>query len=81
MLVSAPARSADIIVLLVIMTKWLPTLFRWSHAKYIEKQLHDLKKDLRVHAQMQGIAKLDDNQIAELSKALVARSGRIQTQR
>ena len=41
-----------------------------QHAKYIEKQLHDLKKDLRVHAQMQGIAKtLDDKQIADLSKA------------
>ena len=41
-----------------------------QHAKYIEKQLHDLKKDLRVHAQMQGIAKtLDDKQIVDISKA------------
>ena len=39
-----------------------------QHAKYIEKQLQDLKKDLRIHAQMQGIAKtLDDKQIADLS--------------
>jgi len=41
-----------------------------QHPKYIEKQLHDLKKDLRIHAQMQAIAKtLDDNQIKELSNA------------
>ena len=41
-----------------------------QHSKYIEKQLQDLKKDLRIHAQMQGIAKtLDDNQIKELSVA------------
>ncbi len=41
-----------------------------QHSKYIEKQLYDLKKDLRIHAQMQGIAKtLDDNQIKEISKA------------
>ena len=41
-----------------------------QHAKYIEKQLHDLKKDLRIHAQMQGIAKtLDDKQITTISKA------------
>ena len=45
-----------------------------QHAKYIEKQLHDLKKDLRIHAQMQGIAKtLDDKQIADLSKAFASK--------
>ncbi|MDA9719397.1 c-type cytochrome [Betaproteobacteria bacterium] len=45
-----------------------------QHAKYIEKQLHDLKKDLRVHAQMQGIAKtLDDKQIVEVSKAFASK--------
>jgi cytochrome c553 len=41
-----------------------------QHSKYIEKQLHDLKKDMRIHAQMQAIAKtLDDKQIKELSDA------------
>ena len=41
-----------------------------QHSKYIEKQLNDLKKDGRIHVQMQGIAKtLDDNQIKEISKA------------
>ena len=45
-----------------------------QHAKYIEKQLQDLKKDLRVHAQMQGIAKtLDDKQIVDLSKAFASK--------
>ncbi len=45
-----------------------------QHAKYIEKQLQDLKKDLRIHAQMQGIAKtLDDKQIADLSKAFASK--------
>ena len=45
-----------------------------QHAQYIEKQLHDLKKDLRIHAQMQGIAKtLDDKQIADLSKAFASK--------
>ena len=46
-----------------------------QHAKYIEKQLHDLKKDLRVHAQMQGIAKtLDDKQITDLSRAFASKT-------
>ena len=41
-----------------------------QHSKYIEKQLYDLKKDKRVHAQMQAIAKtLDDKQIKEISEA------------
>ena len=45
-----------------------------QHSKYIEKQLRDLKKDLRIHAQMQGIAKtLDDNQIKELSNAFASK--------
>ena len=45
-----------------------------QHAKYIEKQLHDLKKDLRLHAQMQGIAKtLDDKQITDLSKIFASK--------
>ena len=45
-----------------------------QHSKYIEKQLYDLKKDLRIHAQMQGIAKtLDDNQIKEISKAFASK--------
>lgn len=45
-----------------------------QHSKYIEKQLNDLKKDLRIHAQMQGIAKtLDDNQIKEISKAFASK--------
>ena len=46
-----------------------PTL-NGQHPKYTEKQLKDLKKDLRIHAQMQSIAKtLDDNQIKEISDA------------
>ena len=46
-----------------------------QHAKYIEKQLRDLKKDLRVHAQMQGIAKtLDDKQIVDISKAFASKN-------
>ena len=45
-----------------------------QHSKYIEKQLNDLKKDLRIHLQMQGIAKtLDDNQIKEISKAFASK--------
>jgi cytochrome c553 len=45
-----------------------------QHSKYIEKQLMDLKKDLRVHAQMQGIAKtLDEKQIKEISKAFASK--------
>ena len=45
-----------------------------QHSKYIEKQLYDLKKDLRVHAQMQGIPKtLDDEQIKAISKAFASK--------
>ena len=53
-----------------------------QHSKYIEKQLQDLKKDLRVHAQMQGIAKtLDDNQIKEISKAFASKKWKNPTQK
>ena len=49
-----------------------------QHAKYIF-QLHDLKKDLRVHAQMQIIAKtLDDKQIAVSKSFASIRNGQIQ---
>ena len=53
-----------------------------QHSKYLEKQLHDLKKDLRVHAQMQGIAKtLDDNQIKELSNAFASKKWEVVSQK
>ena len=70
--VSAPATSADVTTCIACHNDKMVAnpILDGQHAKYIEKQLHDLKKDLRVHAQMQGIAKtLDDKQIADLSKA------------
>jgi cytochrome c553 len=72
MLASAPGRAADINTCIACHNAELVVnpILDGQHAKYIEKQLHDLKKDLRIHAQMQSIAKtLDDKQISNLSKA------------
>ena len=69
--VSAPARPADVSSCVACHNDKMVAnpILDGQHAKYIEKQLHDLKKGLRVHAQMQSIAKiLDDKQIADLSK-------------
>jgi len=73
---SAPARSADVTACVACHNDKMVAnpILDGQHAKYIEKQLHDLKKDLRVHAQMQSIAKtLDDNQIANLSKTFASK--------
>ena len=74
--VSAPAMSADLTTCIACHNDKMVAnpIIDGQHAKYIEKQLHDLKKDLRVHAQMQGIAKtLDDKQIAEISKTFASK--------
>ena len=73
---SATGRAADITACIACHNDKMVAnpILDGQHAKYIEKQLQDLKKDLRVHAQMQGIAKtLDDKQIANLSKAFASR--------
>ena len=78
MSVSAQGRAADINTCIACHNAEMVAnpILDGQHAKYIEKQLHDLKKDLRIHAQMQGIAKtLDDKQIADLSKASLITSG------
>ena len=74
--VSSPARTADVAACIACHNDKMVAnpILDGQHAKYIEKQLHDLKKDLRVHAQMQGIAKtLDDNQIVDISKAFASK--------
>ncbi len=74
--VTAPAWTADITACVACHNDKMVAnpILDGQHAKYIEKQLHDLKKDLRVHAQMQGIAKtLDEKQITELSKAFASK--------
>ena len=76
MIVSGSAWSADIASCVACHNDKMVAnpILDGQHAKYIEKQLLDLKKDLRVHAQMQGIAKtLDDKQIADLSKAFASK--------
>ena len=76
MIVSGSAWTADIATCVACHNDKMVAnpILDGQHAKYIEKQLHDLKKDLRVHAQMQGIAKtLDDKQIADLSKAFASK--------
>ena len=76
MLVSVTVRSADLTACTACHNDKMVAnpILDGQHAKYIEKQLHDLKKDLRIHAQMQGIAKtLDDKQIADLSKAFASK--------
>ena len=73
---AGPSWSADITACIACHNDKMVAnpILEGQHAKYIEKQLHDLKKDLRVHAQMQGIAKtLDDKQIADLSKAFASK--------
>ena len=84
MLVSGSAWTTDITACVACHNEKMVAnpILEGQHAKYIEKQLHDLKKDLRVHAQMQGIAKtLDDKQIADLSKAFANKNGRTQIRR
>ena len=74
--VSSPASTADVTACIACHNDKMVAnpILDGQHAKYIEKQLHDLKKDLRVHAQMQGIAKtLDDNQIVDISKAFASK--------
>ena len=76
LVVSVTARTADLTACIACHNDKMVAnpILDGQHAKYIEKQLHDLKKDLRVHAQMQGIAKtLDDKQIADLSKAFASK--------
>ena len=75
-LVSATGRTADTTACIACHNDKMVAnpILDGQHAKYIEKQLQDLKKDLRIHAQMQGIAKtLDDKQIADLSKAFASK--------
>ena len=75
-LVSVPAGAADLTACIACHNDKMVAnpILDGQHAKYIEKQLLDLKKDLRVHAQMQGIAKtLDDKQIIDLSKAFASK--------
>ena len=76
LLVSATGRTADVSACVACHNDKMVAnpILDGQHAKYIEKQLQDLKKDLRIHAQMQGIAKtLDDKQIADLSKAFASK--------
>ena len=76
MLVSATGRTADTAACIACHNDKMVAnpILDGQHAKYIEKQLQDLKKDLRIHAQMQGIAKtLDDKQITDLSKAFASK--------
>ena len=76
MIIATPAGAVDISTCVACHNEKMPAnpILDGQHAKYIEKQLHDLKKDLRVHAQMQGIAKtLDDNQIVDISKAFASK--------
>ena len=76
-IVSAPAKATDVTACIACHNDKMVAspILDGQHAKYIEKQLHDLKKDLRVHAQMQGIAKsLDDKQIADISKAFASKN-------
>ena len=72
MMISVPAWATDITACVACHNNEMVAnpILDGQHAKYIEKQLRDLKKDLRVHAQMQGIAKtLDDKQIVDISKS------------
>jgi len=76
LLISVSARATDLSTCIACHNDKMVAnpILDGQHAKYIEKQLQDLKKDLRVHAQMQGIAKtLDDKQIVELSKAFAGK--------
>ena len=73
----SPSLAADLTVCVACHNNDQPAnpILDGQHAKYIEKQLQDLKKDLRIHAQMQGIAKtLDDKQIVEISKAFAEKA-------
>ena len=73
--INIPAYSTDLSMCVACHnpTQEANPILSGQHSKYIEKQLRDLKKDLRIHAQMQGIAKtLDDNQIKELSNAFAS---------